>query len=386
MRERLIHALTEAAEIEHNLLCCYLYAAFSLKAGDEGLSEKEAVAVTRWRGEILAVAVQEMAHWATVNNLLVAVGGDPHFQRPNFPVPPGYHPAGFDLRLAPFNAQTLDAFIFLERPESEGEPPEGTAPGRAVAGRDWITPVGENYRTIGEFYGAIRDMARTLAARAGPGAFVADERQVPWARLGVPGVIEIRDLAGALAALNMVIEQGEGSTRASAECHFDRFVRIRREWADLRAVNAGFSPAHAAATDPVMRRPADPSRTWVTGQEAVPLLDLANATYGALLLVLARMYSVSAVLERPGLAACAMKLMHAIARLGERLARLPAARDGAGNAGLTFAVPRNIGARGESRLLGERLCQIAGEYETLMRADTITQAARLLDGGRACAA
>ncbi len=31
MREQLIHVLTEAAEIEHNLLCSYLYAAFSLK-------------------------------------------------------------------------------------------------------------------------------------------------------------------------------------------------------------------------------------------------------------------------------------------------------------------------------------------------------------------
>ncbi len=34
-REYLIHLLTEAAEIEHNLLCSYLYAAFSLKRGGE---------------------------------------------------------------------------------------------------------------------------------------------------------------------------------------------------------------------------------------------------------------------------------------------------------------------------------------------------------------
>ena len=30
-REQLIHALYEAAELEHNLMCTYLYAAFSLK-------------------------------------------------------------------------------------------------------------------------------------------------------------------------------------------------------------------------------------------------------------------------------------------------------------------------------------------------------------------
>jgi hypothetical protein len=34
-REQLIHSLYEAAELEHNLMCTYLYAAFSLKTGAE---------------------------------------------------------------------------------------------------------------------------------------------------------------------------------------------------------------------------------------------------------------------------------------------------------------------------------------------------------------
>ena len=52
-REQLIHALYEAAELEHNLMCTYLYAAFSLKEGtDEDLSEVELAAVRRWRAEI----------------------------------------------------------------------------------------------------------------------------------------------------------------------------------------------------------------------------------------------------------------------------------------------------------------------------------------------
>ena len=48
-REVLLHALYEASELEHNLMCTYLYAAFSLKDGDEdGLSAEEAAAVKRW--------------------------------------------------------------------------------------------------------------------------------------------------------------------------------------------------------------------------------------------------------------------------------------------------------------------------------------------------
>lgn len=47
-REHLIHLLTEAAELEHNILCSYLYAAFSLKSGvADGPSEPEAEAVAR---------------------------------------------------------------------------------------------------------------------------------------------------------------------------------------------------------------------------------------------------------------------------------------------------------------------------------------------------
>lgn len=56
MREQLIHVLTEAAEIEHNLLCSYLYAAFSMKRGvEEGLTSAEAAAVSRWRKSVISV-------------------------------------------------------------------------------------------------------------------------------------------------------------------------------------------------------------------------------------------------------------------------------------------------------------------------------------------
>src|SRR5262245_49941439 len=117
-REQLITLLTEAAEIEHGLMCCYLYAAFSLKTADEsGLSPAQLEATRRWRGVILDVAVEEMLHLGLVANLLTAIGATPHFSRPNFPVAPGYHPAGVVVELAPFSKETIDHFVFLERPE-----------------------------------------------------------------------------------------------------------------------------------------------------------------------------------------------------------------------------------------------------------------------------
>ena len=78
-REQLLHSLYEAAELEHNLMCTYLYAAFSLKQGEaEGLAPREAEAVERWRREITAVAVEEMGHLVAVWNITAALGGGQH--------------------------------------------------------------------------------------------------------------------------------------------------------------------------------------------------------------------------------------------------------------------------------------------------------------------
>src|SRR5579864_2834247 len=74
-REALIYMLCEAAELEHGIMCQYLFAAFSLKQReDEGLTKGELAAVTRWRHAISHVATEEMLHLALVHNLLSAIG------------------------------------------------------------------------------------------------------------------------------------------------------------------------------------------------------------------------------------------------------------------------------------------------------------------------
>src|SRR5947209_12343317 len=66
-REALIYMLCEAAELEHGIMCQYLYAAFSLKQSEaEGLTAEQAAAAQRWRKTISHVATQEMLHMALV--------------------------------------------------------------------------------------------------------------------------------------------------------------------------------------------------------------------------------------------------------------------------------------------------------------------------------
>lgn len=357
--------------MEHNLLCSYLYAAFSLRGEGEGLSPDEARAVKAWRQAIVSVAIQEMGHLATVNNLAVAVGGEPHFDRPNFPVPPGYHPAGFELRLTPFNEATLEHFIFLERPEdapvvNPAEFEDPAQPPREAA-RALLTPSARDYETIGALYEEIGREVRLLAGLRGARTFCDAERQLSAEDSGLAGVVVIRDLDSALAALKHIVEQGEGGRPGAHDSHFARFCAIRDEWARLRERNPAFAPAHPVACDPVMRRPAaHADRVWITARPAADLVDLGNALYGAVLLILTQAYQPGEPAKRKATMGAAIELMQGLSHVGTALARLRAAPDDPGvNAGLTFAVPRTQGAR-RAALLDERLSELVRVYADLV--------------------
>ena len=74
-RKELSYLLCQAAEIEHLAMGQYLYAAFSLRTeAGPGLTLEQLDAVERWRAALLAIAAEEMLHWALVNNLLTAIG------------------------------------------------------------------------------------------------------------------------------------------------------------------------------------------------------------------------------------------------------------------------------------------------------------------------
>ncbi len=116
-REGLIYLLSQAAELEHGLLCTYPFASFSLKNEvSEELTEEEAEATTRWKRSIRKIAEQEMLHLTLDNNLLTAIGAAPHFSRPNLPQSSNYFAADVQLALTPFSKQTLDHFIYIGGP------------------------------------------------------------------------------------------------------------------------------------------------------------------------------------------------------------------------------------------------------------------------------
>ncbi len=371
-REQLWAILFEAAEIEHNLMCCYLYAMFSLKdASDEDLSEAELAAVRRWRGEILDVAIEEMAHLAIVSNILSALGAPAHFWRQNFPVAPGYHPAGVVVKLAPFNVETLDHFIYLERPESIEMPDgDGFAPDRAYSRTmvaDRLMSGTFDYATVGQLYASIEDGISALAATMGEDAlFVGDPiHQISPEIVALPNLAVVRCVKTAIEAIDAIVRQGEGAGAETEGSHYCRFLKIREEYQVLLAARADFRPGRAAAHNPVMRKPPLPEgKLWISAEPAASLLDLGNAIYNHSLRCLALGYAGVDQAAQRGLVDAAIELMRILTPVAERLTALPANPEAPGcTAGLSFATLRSASALppepGAIAVLVERLEQIA---------------------------
>jgi len=380
-REGLLHALYEAAELEHNLMCTYLYAAFSLKSGvEEGLRAEEAASVARWRREIIAVAIDEMSHLAAVWNITSALGGAPRVGRTNFPLDPGYLPASLVVKLTPFNAALLQHFVHLERPIGSGEPEgQGFAPERvfvrgSVGSR--LTPMGVDYATVGEFYAALGASLRTFVAKVGATeAFCGDPAlQLSEREIDLAGARRVVCLKTALAAFDSIVRQGEGASDDSADSHFRRFCALRTEFAVLEAANPAFAPSHAAATNPVLRRPPRPEgRVWIEAEASIVVVDLANATYQLMLRLLAYAYAVPAPHPDKALALeLGVAAMRAVTLLGEQAARLPAGPTNPGcNAGMSFTTLRDAAALPPG--------PAAGRFFRERFADLATAAARISD-------
>ena len=379
-REQLWGLLAEAAEIEHHLMCCYLYAFFSLKDSvDEDVSEDELAAIGRWRRVILDVAIEEMAHLAIVCNILSSLGAPAHLTHQNFPVSPGYHPAGVVVKLAPFNADTLDHFIYLERPanaelaDGKGfEPPQRYT--RAMAA-DRLMSITTDYDAVGELYACISAGLAALSADIGEDRlFVGDAaHQLSADVAALPNLKVIRCLKTARIAIDAIIRQGEGAEPGETDSHYARFVALKRDFDRVTAARPGFRAARAAAHNPVMRRPPTPDdKVWITAEPAATLLDLGNALYNHCLRCLSLAYTGVDAPTQTVLVQASIDLMRLLTPVASRLTTLPANPEASDcNAGLSFATLRSASALpaepGGVTVLVERLADMSRRANALGR-------------------
>ncbi len=373
-REELLYMLAEAAAIEHNVMCCYLYGIWSLKRGErDGLTAEQAKVVASWKHHMTMVAIEEMTHLALVGNLTVSIGGAPHLSRPNFPIPAAYHAADVDLELMGFSRALVDHAIYLERPEGVemSDAPEFVHPAEyhRAAPKGMIMPSAQDYQTIGHLYRGIYHGFEVLARRYGEANLfsgdVAD--QISPADAPLPGLCTVTDLASAHDAIETIVEQGEGAPEHTEDSHYQKFIELKAQFEKMVAEDPTFEPAFPVARNPMPTEPLDPdNQVWITDPHAAKVLDLGNSLYNMMLRFLVQGYG-----RDPGEAdhkrlfvTLSREMMSLLTPVGEYLASLPAGPENPGvNAGMTFSMVRDIGrlpsGRGEMRMLNERLNEIA---------------------------
>jgi rubrerythrin len=321
--------LQAAVELEHATIPAYQTALFSIKPG----SNREAAAV------IASVAREEMLHMAIACNVLNALGGAPVIDKPDFiPVFPGPLPMGIGDLTVGLEKLTrglvYNTFMAIEQPEAKLDiavKAPRLAPLMALcapAPTGAAAPAAAEYATIGDFYHALmKEIAALPTSAFGQPSSpqVVDNTWYPPAQL-----FPITDAASAIRALEVIVDQGEGTktdpleAKHGAPAHYYRFAEIayaRRLVRDQTEPN-GFAYSGA----PV---PLDPAGVWnllsnakavdyAEGTQARHLAERFNYSYTCLLKALHETFN-----GRPETLKSALALMFEVRLLGGNLAATP---------------------------------------------------------------
>ena len=209
-QDGLLIALQQAIELEHATIPAYLYALYSIKPDSN----------TAIRELLLSVVTEEMLHMALACNVLNAIGGSPDIDHPGFipqyPGPlPGAVETGLIVPLARFSLDLVkNVFMVIEEPE---------APLRFQFAARAVAPP----QTIGQFYRAITQQIK----ERGSGLFVGDPAKQVTNAYWPDELIKVTDVGSATRAIEIIVEQGEGTTASPLSlegeiAHYYRFAEI----------------------------------------------------------------------------------------------------------------------------------------------------------------
>lgn len=297
----LIDLLVNAAEIEHGLMVQYLYAAAT--AGDPDVA-----------AELRRVAVEEMGHFLTVQNLLISFGSEPHLAHADWREAGFFTPFAFKLEAA--SRLSMAKYTIAEMPSSDSphiddaqraDLPQILKDASASAGG-----FGVEAHRVGLLYMKIYWLLRisdaelpagqpepwigfpvSAAAAECPGEHVSENLLEPdrtvrngllghWKKPGhVLKIRSIRTRADALQAVADVAAQGEGFG-GSADGHFDKFVKV---WRLASCTVPAFTenPWYLEPGEPATLRQGD----QITNPVAVAFARLGDRSYEVVVLTIA---------------------------------------------------------------------------------------------------
>ena len=334
-----------AIEIEHSIIPPYMCALYSIQPGHS----RQAVET------ITSVFIEEMLHMTLAANVLNAIGGTPSLDAPDFmPKYPQHLPHSkgtFWIPLARFSKETIETFMKIENPEAPDARPEA-----------------DHYDTQGQFYVAIEEGLKSLAAKLGEDALFCGNphRQITPEHFEYTGsgrVIPVTGLESALAAIDEIEEQGEGATpkdvwdgdrdmfhpEVEEVAHFFRYQELLLGKSYQRGDTPKSGPtgrAFAIDWDAVYPMRDNPrSVDYTSGSAVREKMDAFNRVYSDMLRALHRVFN-----GEPARMRSAISAMRELRALGVALMQMPSG-DGKTTAGPSFewmpatpAVDRAAGA------------------------------------------
>ncbi len=375
-RAQLVAMLRQASEVEHALTCQYLYAAFSLRFSDPGLTPSQNVLVAHWNQQITKIAAQEMYHLMLASNLLTSIGEEPYLDRENFPQPAKhFSEIALPSMLSAFDAATVHRFLCWEKPEEQGwwdaKCAECATATSEVLGFPLLTPEQATYSTIGQLYGLIDDALKANPTWIDPAnaARQVTSAIVPFS----PPVAPIVSYADAHQHIEEIVREGEGTADHNSQAHFAFFHQIYDEF-----TRTPFTPAWPTVHNPSYDEAlAAPGSTLIVADDdpvAAALGALFNDAYLLLLQTLGRLFLVRDETDeqRQTLANAAMAFMPLVIKeLGRVLVTIPLSGQNTGlYAGPSFELPQPLPLPA-----GDSLAAWGGLYEDMAR---LTSRARIL--------
>lgn len=271
---------------------------------------------------IRSIVAEEMLHAALATNLLLAVGGAPEFTTtkyiPSYPMDLPHHIPPLRMDLAPCSLEMIEGlFMVIEQPEEQGAPAEP-----------------DEFETLGQFYQALErglehvsrefdlfsspqsDAQMTNAAFYRPVAMDAEDSG---------GLMLIDDLDSAIAAIEIIVHQGEG---LSDEKWADPAHQELTHYHKLLQIRDGITPLGKVL--PVRANPR--AAEFPAGLRQVA--ELFNALYRAVYVALDRIFGGDAQSRAVGVLYLIMGDL--MSQVGQFLVHQPL--NGGEHAGPTFEV------------------------------------------------
>jgi len=293
-RDEAVFLLHVAAEVEHALLVQYLYAMFSFGPPMELPKE-----VQDWAKDLRTVAMQEMGHLMTVQNIVIALGGPIAFDREDYPIQSVFYPFPFTLE-----RPTRDLFakyVVAEMPPIETIPSSQKPLVDQAMIRSEIANGGVSVNRVGALYAKIIEVVGDIAEskfsfgtaatfQAAPGSKELSGTsgpnppppQTPMTSI-MTWPIDSKD--SAVKALELIARQGEGPTRCEENSHFEKFLNIFKCFPETNPLFGQIrpNPTQPVPTNPIASDAPPFNVSKITDPISLPLAQFANLRYRLLL-------------------------------------------------------------------------------------------------------